>query len=64
MRTFRFKLWRFSWLTYPSWGWGVTVIDGSGRWRKVFGPLCFLVERDTSHDNQYAANEEMSNGRM
>jgi len=50
MRTFRFKLWRFAWLTCPGWGWSVTVIDGSGRWRKVFGPLCFLVEREPSHD--------------
>lgn len=45
MKTFTWKLWRFAWATHLNWGWGSTVIDGSGRWRKVFGRLHFLVER-------------------
>ena len=45
MKTFEWKFWRFAWLTHANWGWGTTVIDGSGRWVKVFGHLCFLAER-------------------
>ena len=44
MKTFRWKFWRFAWMTHANWGWTTTVIDGSGRWVKLFGCLCFLAE--------------------
>lgn len=46
MNTFKWKFWRFAWLTHPNWGWRTTVYDYSGRWEKVFGPLCILAQQD------------------
>ena len=44
METFKWKFWRFAWMTHAKWGWATTVIDGSGRWVKLFGSLYFLAE--------------------
>lgn len=44
MITFKWKRWRFAWLAYQQWGVPKTVYDISGKWEKLLGHLCFLVE--------------------
>lgn len=45
MKIYSWVFWRLAWLSQPSDYWHVTVYDHKGRWRKVVGRLCVLVER-------------------
>ena len=59
MDTFKWKWWRFACLADPSWGVSTTVYDGSGRWRKVFGPLCILLDRaDVIYKQRISSHDE------
>jgi hypothetical protein len=45
MKTFTWVFWRIALSANAAWGWGVTVYDHRGKWRKVFGRIHVLVER-------------------
>lgn len=55
MSTFTWKGWRIAWLYHASWGMRTTVYDGDGRWEKVFGPICILIDRG---DTIYPVKQE------
>lgn len=45
MKNFNWVFWRFAWSSHAYQYGHVTIYDGHGKWRKVVGRLCVLVER-------------------